>query len=393
VNMIMVADLHTERESAMARLELVRVSDIRMRITMTGVDTSHGRTSETQQRAIEFDINTVRLIPRYAMPGRGGDGFGVLIKTEAITVDLKFSRIEDALRFQQAVTGFKAYENYSEGPVAVLLENDQKLIRRAVFQLWVHEELVGRPDMASSPISPRAELSRISSDTMTPYRTDSMSAQSARNSAWSTLTKVKLENGTSGWFHSQPKKPMLVLFLQDESADRRGDGYSFLTVKLDLLTDLAPERCNCRLDCSRYQPVGDYCTHAIIGRSDKKSLQAEIYESENFLDWDVNRLGLSGRQRLPRKRLHSLTRICFKFGPPGSVDAVDRRKYFAGSCVCRPRKAAELAACLAKHKSLFREVKELGRRRLMSWGHAMNSRKEILTGEAAIRALQDMENT
>ena len=458
VNVIMIADLHSERKSAMAKLELVRVSDIRMRITMIGIDRSNGRTSETQQRTIEFDINTVRLIPRYAMPSSDGDGFRVLIKTEANKVDLKFSKIGDALRFQQALTSFEAHENYSEGPVTVLLvlKNGKRLIRRAFLQLWVHGELVGIPDIASSPTVPHAELSKTASDTtLTPRkksrrnwlsrkpsnasekfehpipdqgsagvidrkasptapflrgtmpgsisgnewpsfdpssRSDAPSMRSRKDSAWSTMTKVNLENGTDGWFHSKLKEPMLVLFLQDESPNRKGDGLSFLTIRIDLFTGLAPDRCKCRLDCPRGQRIGDFCTHAAVEQSDKKSLQAQIYEAEDLLEWDINQLGLSRRQELPKNRLDGLIRVNFRFGEPGDADAVDRRKYFTGSCVCRPRKAGELDVCLAQHKSLFREVKELGRRRLMSWRDAMNSRKEILTGEEAIRALQAMED-
>jgi len=457
VNVIMTADLHTERKNAKVVLELARVSDNRMKITMVGIDRSNARASETQQNTIGFDINTVRLIPRYAMQSGNSEGFGILIKTETYKVDLKFLKIEDALRFQQALTGFKVYENYSEDSVFALLGlEDEERFRRAVLQLWVHDELVGIPDIAPSRTVSCTEVSRIVSDTPSrarkksgrnwlgrksssasenleppipdresagvidmkasftaPFlgepipvsisggespsidplsRSDAQSVSSRKRSTWSTTTKVGLENRTAGWFHSEPEKSMLVLFLQDESPDRKGEGLSFLTVRLDLLTSLVPDRCNCQQDRRRGQHISTFCTHAAIEQNDHKSLQAQLYEAEDLLEWDINQLGVSRHQELHKNRLDGLIRVGLRFGQPGHADAVTRRNYFAGDCNCHPDKASGLYDCMEKHKSLFREVKEVGRSRLMSWSKAMNSRKNILTGEEAIRALQSMQD-
>ena len=448
VNVIMTADLHSERKGAKVVLELARISDNRMKITMVGTDRSNARASETKRDAIDFDINTVRLIPRYAMPGGDGKWFGILIKTETQKVDLKFLQIEDALRFQQALTGFKVYEKYSEGSVTALLGlKDEERFRTAVLQLWVHDELVGIPDIAPSPTASYTDVSRRASDTtsrarkksgrnwlgrksssasenleppipdqesagvvdggasfMAPFpgdeppsidplsRSDAPSMSSKKRSTWSTTTKVSLETGADGWFHSEPEKSMLVLFLKDESPNRKGEGLSFLTIKLDLLTNLVPDRCNCQLDRKRGQRITDLCTHAAIEQEDKKSLQAQLYEAEDLLEWDVNLLRVSRHPELHKNRLDGLICVGLRFGQPGHGDAVKRRNYFAGDCNCHPSKAGGLYECLDKHKSLFREVKEVGCSRLVNWSKAMSSRKDVLTGEEAIRALQARED-
>jgi hypothetical protein len=169
-----------------------------------------GRTSETQQRRSNGPADTTLCDARqrWRRPW-------VTIKTEAIKVEPKFSKVADALA---SASGHRIQSlDYSKGPYRRQVEKERFcslgfMKSSAEYRTW-------HPAHA-----PRTELSRIVSDSTATYR---MTRRS------SLQEEVQLGQGSDGWFQST-KTPMLVLFLQDESADRRGDGLSFLAVKLDL---------------------------------------------------------------------------------------------------------------------------------------------------------------
>ncbi|KAF6831467.1 hypothetical protein CPLU01_06752 [Colletotrichum plurivorum] len=119
----------------------------RFRINISGVEqgtsrSQGGRDSET----IDFDISTVILNPLYAMPSKSGALDMILRKDERIA-NLPFTSFKDVVKFQQAVTGFKAFDRYCQYNAMVsfvVSGRDEPLVEDACVQLWVPKQLDGQ---------------------------------------------------------------------------------------------------------------------------------------------------------------------------------------------------------------------------------------------------------
>ncbi|KAI8311922.1 hypothetical protein K4K61_011311 [Colletotrichum sp. SAR11_59] len=85
----------------------------RFRINITGVEQGAVRSARRQAETIDFDITSVILNPLYANPSSSGVLEMILRKDERIA-RLSFMGRKDIIKFQQAVTGFKAFDNYCQ---------------------------------------------------------------------------------------------------------------------------------------------------------------------------------------------------------------------------------------------------------------------------------------
>ncbi|GJC88100.1 hypothetical protein ColLi_10938 [Colletotrichum liriopes] len=84
----------------------------RFRISISGVEQGGtSRNARRQAEIIDFDITSVIVNPLYAVPSKSGAWDMILRKDERVA-RLAFRQLKDVVKFQQAVTGFKAFNKY-----------------------------------------------------------------------------------------------------------------------------------------------------------------------------------------------------------------------------------------------------------------------------------------
>jgi hypothetical protein len=127
------------------KMRVLRGAGERFKLMFTARDSANGGT-RSERHSMEFCAKTVQLIPLYAHPSTAEDHeLTIQLRSEFATTNLVFMRLDHLLRFQQAVTGFKAYRGYSHGPVDVALVSPARPVQRgkAFVQLWIPKELRG----------------------------------------------------------------------------------------------------------------------------------------------------------------------------------------------------------------------------------------------------------
>ncbi|KAK2731360.1 hypothetical protein CKAH01_09008 [Colletotrichum kahawae] len=131
------------------RLQLLRrmgADGRRFRINITGVEQGAARSARRQAETIDFDITSVILNPLYASPSSSGVLEMILRKDERIA-RLSFMGRKDIIKFQQAVTGFKAFDNYCQYNTMVsfvVAGRDEPLVEDACVQFWIPKQLDGQ---------------------------------------------------------------------------------------------------------------------------------------------------------------------------------------------------------------------------------------------------------
>ncbi|KAE9570088.1 hypothetical protein CGCF415_v009606 [Colletotrichum fructicola] len=131
------------------RLQLLRrmgADGRRFRINITGVEQGAVRSARRQAETIDFDITSVILNPLYANPSSSGVLEMILRKDERIA-RLSFMGRKDIIKFQQAVTGFKAFDNYCQYNTMVsfvVSGRDEPLVEDACVQFWIPKQLDGQ---------------------------------------------------------------------------------------------------------------------------------------------------------------------------------------------------------------------------------------------------------
>lgn len=60
-----------------------------------------------------FSLNSVQLIPLYAIPG-SQDALTVTLRTDTTITTLTFRDTKHILKLQHVITGYKAYEYYDQ---------------------------------------------------------------------------------------------------------------------------------------------------------------------------------------------------------------------------------------------------------------------------------------
>ncbi|KAK2055404.1 hypothetical protein LY76DRAFT_520520 [Colletotrichum caudatum] len=119
----------------------------RFRINITGVEQGGtSRNARRQAETIDFDITSVIINPLYSVPSNAGVWDMVLRKDERVA-KLTFTQLKDALRFQHATTGFKAFDSYSQYNAMVsfvVSGRGEPIVESACVQLWVPKPIDGQ---------------------------------------------------------------------------------------------------------------------------------------------------------------------------------------------------------------------------------------------------------
>ncbi|KAI8239439.1 hypothetical protein K4K57_008838 [Colletotrichum sp. SAR 10_99] len=112
----------------------------RFRINITGVEQGAVRSARRQAETIDFDITSVILNPLYANPSSSGVLEMILRKDERIA-RLSFMGRKDIIKFQQAVTGFKAFDNYCQYNTMPARPDFQRVKQRFNYDLAIEQQL------------------------------------------------------------------------------------------------------------------------------------------------------------------------------------------------------------------------------------------------------------
>lgn len=103
-------------------------------------------TNNTSAEVIDFDIASAVINPHYAMPNSGGFDREIILQRDERIARLSFTSMKNVLKFQQAVTGFKAWDSYSEYNVLVsfvVAGLEKPIVESACVQLWIPKAIDG----------------------------------------------------------------------------------------------------------------------------------------------------------------------------------------------------------------------------------------------------------
>lgn len=95
---------------------------------------------------IDFDLASAVINPHYAMPNSGGFDREIVLQRDERIARLSFTSMKSVLKFQQAVTGFKAWDSYSEYNVLVsfvVAGLEKPVVESACVQLWIPKTVDG----------------------------------------------------------------------------------------------------------------------------------------------------------------------------------------------------------------------------------------------------------
>lgn len=230
--------------------------------------------------------------------------------------------MEENLRFQRALIGYKPWASYYDEEVLVQFvtqSSEAEEVQKGCIQLWTYRPLDAE-------------------DTMT-----------ATAPAFDEPQSPAPRNGSRSQMRPRSK---LVLFT-------KGSSFSLATIDLDDDTGLSTRYC----DCDRNDRIGDACKTVSIEKqprgqgeiSDVATLNARRYEG----DWNIARVVRDE----PSSRWHDLTRITLTFVSP------ERRARFAGTpnrcrwCDKKPSIDDVLLGCVASgHKGLLGQVQAYEKR-------------------------------
>ncbi|KAK1477723.1 hypothetical protein CCUS01_16545 [Colletotrichum cuscutae] len=148
---VMDAPLQGATSNVERKLQLLRrmgADGKRFRINISGVELGgSSRTARRQAETIDFDITTVILNPLYAVPSNSFGAWDMILRKDERIAKLAFTQLKDAAKFQQAVTGFKAFDSYSQYKAMVsfvVSGRGDPIVEGACVQLWVPKQLDGQ---------------------------------------------------------------------------------------------------------------------------------------------------------------------------------------------------------------------------------------------------------
>ncbi|GKT81395.1 hypothetical protein ColTof4_13818 [Colletotrichum tofieldiae] len=219
-----VLDLPMQGSDAniLRKLQLLRrmgADGKRFRINISGVEQGGtSRNARRQAETIDFDITSIVINPLYAVPSKAGAWDMILRKDERIA-RLAFKQLKDVVKFQQAVTGFKAFNNYTQYKTMVIFVVSGKgdpIVEDACIQLWIPKQLDGQlvtdnKSLVKKTTSPRP--GSIASST-----TSTTSRQSTLRGPWGTANpsktnpteKVSMWNRTGSPTGSAARSPLVL---------------------------------------------------------------------------------------------------------------------------------------------------------------------------------------
>ncbi|EXJ54527.1 hypothetical protein A1O7_09867 [Cladophialophora yegresii CBS 114405] len=133
------------RPSLVHHFRLLRGVNGKMSAVISAVDYENEE-ERRDSRTLDFNIESAGLIPLYAVSFDQGP-LSVILKTESVMAELAFRHVDELLRFQRALTGYKVYQDYTQPSVVLeLIMSDRKEpgVHTAHVQLWIAKELDGR---------------------------------------------------------------------------------------------------------------------------------------------------------------------------------------------------------------------------------------------------------
>ncbi|OCT48268.1 hypothetical protein CLCR_04046 [Cladophialophora carrionii] len=133
------------RPSLVHHFRLLRGVNGKMSAVISAVD-YEGEEERRDGRTLDFNIESAGLVPLYAVSFDQGP-LSVILKTESVMAELAFRHVDELLRFQRALTGYKVYQDYTQPSVVLeLIMSDRKTprVHTAHVQLWIAKELDGR---------------------------------------------------------------------------------------------------------------------------------------------------------------------------------------------------------------------------------------------------------
>lgn len=146
----------------------------RFRIMITGTEQTPSGRPRRQTEVIDFDITSVIINPQYALPTNPGMIREVILRRDERIARMAFTKLSHVLKFQQAITGFKPYESYTQYNVMVsfvVVGRKDPLVERASIQLWIPKEVDGSLVTTSDAAAAATQIP-------SPSRTGSMATSS-----------------------------------------------------------------------------------------------------------------------------------------------------------------------------------------------------------------------
>ncbi|KAL0768621.1 hypothetical protein CaCOL14_009596 [Colletotrichum acutatum] len=155
---------------------------------------------------IDFDITTVILNPLYAVPSNSFGAWDMILRKDERIAKLAFTQLKDAAKFQQAVTGFKAFDSYSQYKAMVsfvVSGRGDPIVEGACVQLWVPKQLDGQL-VTNNEATLEQSTSPSQSGVFSPSST--ASRQSTLRSVWNTANPFTTSptETVSMWGNSGP---------------------------------------------------------------------------------------------------------------------------------------------------------------------------------------------
>lgn len=95
---------------------------------------------------IDFDLASAIINPHYAMPTSAGVNKEIILRRDERMARLSFTNLKHVLKFQQAITGFKAWDSYCEFNVLVsfvVAGRKDPIVEKACIQLWIPKSIDG----------------------------------------------------------------------------------------------------------------------------------------------------------------------------------------------------------------------------------------------------------
>ncbi|KAF7561449.1 hypothetical protein G7046_g2690 [Stylonectria norvegica] len=118
----------------------------RFRVMISGTEQTASGRPRQQTEVIDFDITAAVITPHYALPESLGTLREIILRRDERIARMSFTKMSDVLKFQQAVTGFKAWMSYTEYSVMVsfvVAGLPEPIVEKACLQLWIPKQTDG----------------------------------------------------------------------------------------------------------------------------------------------------------------------------------------------------------------------------------------------------------
>lgn len=268
-------------------------------------------------------LDKAQLIPIYASPSSASTALNIKFKSDkesANGISPSFGKIDDLLKFQEIVTGYKPV--LYRGDLHVECHSSAKFSLtgsttkdKGRVQIWQRKRSAQNQRQEegsqSSTVSPRTPTGldfrtneiperRMSKLSISPpnksfvekWRRDSTLSAATfsimEGSVSSTIftrtniSRLDTGSGTIGTRMDKPEVPKLVLFLESE----KSGSLSFLSVDMDEDTFINEQACDCRLPRSR-------CAISVIEHSKGPLPARRIVSKQGLKSWNLASLGVS----------------------------------------------------------------------------------------------------